>query len=155
MKYIIIFLCSIVITSCGVMRATSDDLTQINNRLTLKEAKTIFEDIHKEEDIITKKVGSDYYTVLVMRKITVTEKEAYTATSTNQSMGNNSMGHPTTTQTQVSETRSRFNSTFTKFYIVFKGEDYVFSGYGYEAKISPKSDLLTSLIDFSIMEDEK
>lgn len=153
MKYLVILLSSIIISSCSFKIATSEDLTQVNNRTTLNEAKAMFEDIYEEESIITKKIGDTYYTVLVVQKVTVTEKEKYTTTTSQPAIGTDSHGNPTTRTEFRDETREKYNNTFTNFYLVFKGQDYVFSGFGYEAKISPKSDLLNSLIGFDLREE--
>ena len=137
MRHLLIIILGLGISSCAMNNVTAEDLTQINNGLTLSNAKQIFEEDFDEDDIITKTYEDEKYTILVMKKITGTRKVTYESNNTFDS------GRTNETMTIL---------IMTKFYLVFKGENYFFSGFGYEAKNSPKSKILNSLIYFDFEE---
>jgi hypothetical protein len=148
-------LAAMIITSCGSSIVTSDELVMINKGMTLEKANELYEPYFDEENVIKTKVNGKNYTIITLLRITSTEKKTYQATTTGQTMGYDSRGNPTMQSGLVTETRTRRDDKYTSFYLIFQEQNYLFSGYAYEAKISHISPLLNQLIDFTLNEVEE
>lgn len=156
MRYLIILLAAITISSCGSSIVTSDELALLNTGLTLEKAEEIYEGLYDDEEgVVKKEVGGKKYTIITLMRITSVEKETYQASTFGQTMGYDNKGNPTMKTEVVEETRTRRNNKYTNFYLIFEGQNYLFSGYGYEAKISHRSPILTKLMDFTLNEVEE
>ncbi len=130
MRYLLITLLSLIISSCGITGVTSEALTQINSNLTLTRSKELFKEVINSENTVTKKINNKEYTIIVMEKVTGFEKVSVKSYDSNGSSKNSTMSVP----------------VYSKFYLVFEGEKYFFSGLAYEAMIGPKRDMLNLLL---------
>lgn len=132
MKYIFVLISILIFTSCSMHNVSSEDLLSINTNLKLHQAKEKFASLYSEDEIIERKIEGDFYTVLVLKRVTSIHKTSESRyDNLNQRYRNVSVS----------------NYDFTNFYLVFKGKDYFFAGYGYETEISSKRDILNSIID--------
>lgn len=153
MRYILIIITAMTIASCGSSLVTSDELVLINTGLTLDKAKELYEPYFDDENVIKTEVNGKNYTIITFLRITSVEKESYQV-NTGPKYNSNYDGTRSYAG-EGTETRTRNNNKFTSFYLIFEEQNYLFSGYGYEAKISHKSPLLTKLIDFTLSEVEE
>lgn len=154
MRYILILLAAMFIASCGSSIVTSDELVLINTGLSLDKAKVLFEPyFDDEEDIVKTNVNGKDYTIIILKRITSTEKESYQIDN-GPTYDTHYDGTRSYSGTRT-ETRTQNNYKYTNFYLMFEEQNYLFSGYGYEAKISHKSPMLLKLIDFTLNEEEE
>lgn len=142
------------VASCGSSIVTSDELALINTRLTLDKAKVLYElYFDDEEDIVKTNINGKDYTIIILKRITSTEKESYQIN--NGSTYDTYYDGTRSYSGSRTETRTRDNYKYTNFYLIFEEQNYLFSGYGYEAKISHNSPTLLKLIDFTLNEEEE
>lgn len=114
----------------------SKDFLIINSDLKLDEAKDSLREHYEYNFIINKKIDNDEYTVLILKKLISVDIQAY-STYDNYHKKNVS--------------RSKSVNKYANFYLVFKNENYFFSGLGYEIEISPYRELMNSIIDRSMV----
>lgn len=154
MKYMIMILIALIVSSCGTSITTSEDLALININLTLDNAKEIYSGLYnKKEGLLTKKVNGNVYTILILKRITSTEKKTVQTNSVRQNIKG-----PDGRITDVNsgpEYRTEYDNNITNFYLIFENQNYLFAGYGYEAKISTNKELYNQLIDFAQLEENK
>lgn len=154
MKYMIMILIALIVSSCGSSITTSEDLALININLTLDNAKEIYSGLYnKKEGLLTKKVNGNVYTILILKRITSTEKKTVQTNSVRQNIKG-----PDGRITDVNsgpEYRTEYDNNITNFYLIFENQNYLFAGYGYEAKISTNKELYNQLIDFAQLEENK
>ncbi len=153
MKYIIIIIAALFLSSCGSSVVTSDELSMISTKLTLDKAKELFSDLFdSDEDVVKTKVKNKDYTIIILKRVTSAKKETYQVNSGSRystDYNGRSVYQGTSTDTKTNKFETK-----TNFYLIFDGQNYVFSGYGYEAKINHNRKLLTELIDFTQAEEE-
>jgi len=118
---------SILVASCGTPSIPVNELSRINSNLKLADAKTMFEDYFDDEDEIVEFTHNNKnYTVIQFTRITTIVKQF-----------RNSFAGGSRTGGFQQTSKSR-----TPFMLVFEGNDYMFSGFRYEAKINPNDEIL-------------
>ena len=141
MKFILILLSCLLFVSCSMNNnnVTSKDFWIINSDLKLDEAKDSFRKLYDDDYLITKTIDRDDYTVLILKKLISVDVQAYSTYDNYH---------------KKSVSRSKSVNKYAKFYLVFKNENYFFSGMGYEIEISPYREILNSIIDRSTEKTE-
>ena len=120
----------ILLASCGTPSIPVDSLAHLNKNLSLANAKVLFEDYFDEDDGITSfSHNGKNYTAIGMTRLT-TQLLRLNGGSTG--VGTRS-------------TYNRSSNTATPYYIIFENDTYYFSGFRYEAIISPNKEVLQIL----------
>lgn len=142
MKLIQLILICLSFTSCTSNYFSYHDITKLNTSVTLEEAKSILKDYYDaDKNIKTKTIDDKSYTVInIYRKTKIINRT--------ETADDNINGFLLRNRDQYDN--SRINVTKysrSLFYVIYEGNNFLFAGYGYELRSSPKRNLLISILE--------